>query len=89
MQEYIIQHSGSTTLITLNDEMEDIMKIVKSPGDSGLLLKEIIKTIQNEVKERNGRFLITLLGNLLSGKGIIRATKEKKLLISAMDLRDL
>ena len=58
MQEYIIQHSGSTTLITLNDEMEDIMKIVKSPGDSGLLLKEVSKTIQNEVKNEMEGFLL-------------------------------
>ena len=58
MQEYIIQHSGFTTLITLNDEMEDIMKIVKSPGDSGLLLKEVSKTIQNEVKNEMEVFLL-------------------------------
>ena len=58
MQEYIIQHSGFTTLITLNDEMEDIMKIVKSPGDSGLLLKEVSKTIQNEVKNEMEGFLL-------------------------------
>ena len=58
MQEYIIQHAGFTTLITLNDEMEDIMKIVKSPGDSGLLLKEVSKTIQNEVKNEMEGFLL-------------------------------
>ena len=58
MQEYIIQHAGFTTLITLNDEMEDSMKIVKSPGDSGLLLKEVSKTIQNEVKNEMEGFLL-------------------------------
>ena len=58
MQEYIIQHSGFTTLITLNDEMEDIMKIVKSPGDAGLLLKDVSKTIQNEVKNEMEGFLL-------------------------------
>ena len=58
MQEYIIQHAGFTTLITLNDEMEVIMKIVKSPGDSGLLLKEVSKTIQNEVKNEMEGFLL-------------------------------
>ena len=39
----------------MNDEMEDIMKIVKSHEDSGLLLKGISETIQNEVKEQKRR----------------------------------
>ena len=42
--------SGTTILIISNEEMEDIMKIVKSLEDSGLLLKGICETIQNEVK---------------------------------------
>ena len=37
--------SGTTTLIISNDEMEDIIKIVKSHEDSGLLLKGISGTI--------------------------------------------
>ena len=41
----------NTTLITSNDEIEDIIKIVKSLEDSGLLLKEVTETVQNEVKE--------------------------------------
>ena len=40
-----------TTLIILNDEMEDLIKIVKSFEDSGLLLKGVTATVQNEVKE--------------------------------------
>ena len=53
MQEYIkILGSGNvTTLIISNDEINDIIKIVKSLDDSGLLLKRVTKTIQNEVKE--------------------------------------
>ena len=47
MQEYIkkILGSGTTTLILLNEEMEDIMEIVKSLKDSGLLLKGVSETI--------------------------------------------
>ena len=64
-----------------SDEMEDIMKIVKSPEDSGFLLKGDSETIQNESKEQNGEFLsvllgklgASLLGNMLSGKGTNRA----------------
>ena len=44
--------------------MKDIIKIVKSLGDSGLLLKEVTETVQNEVKEQNGGFLSMLLGTL-------------------------
>ena len=47
--------SGRTT-IKANDEMEDIIKIVTSLEDSGLLLKRVSDTIQNEVKEQKGGF---------------------------------
>ena len=80
MQEYIkkILGSGNTaTLIISNDEINDIIKIVKSLEDSGLLLK-VTETVQNEVKEHKGGFLsmllgtlgASLLGNFLTGKGI-------------------
>ena len=52
MQEYIkILGSGNVTTIISNDEINDIIKIVKSLDDSGLLLKRVTKIIQNEVKE--------------------------------------
>ena len=73
--------SGTTTLIISNEEMNDIMKIVQALEDSNILLKGVTKAIQNEVKEQKGGFLsmllgtlgASLLGNLLAGKGIIRA----------------
>ena len=73
--------SGNTTLIISNDEMEDIIKIIKSLEDSGLLLVGVTKTVQNEIKEQKGGFLsmlsgtlgASLLGNLLTWKGINRA----------------
>ena len=73
--------AGTTTLIILNDEMDDILKIVKSLENSGLLLKGVSETIQHEAKEQRGGFLSMLLGTLgasllgdtLSGKGVIRA----------------
>ena len=74
-----------TTLIISNDEIEDIIKIVKSLEDSGLLLKGVTETVQNEVKEQKGGFLsmllgtlgASLLGNLLTGKEVYRAGKGK------------
>ena len=75
----------NAVLIILNDEIEDIIKIVKSLEDSGLLLKGVTETVQNEVKEQKGGFLsmllgtlgASLLGNLLTGRGIYRAGKGK------------
>ena len=78
-------HNNNTTLIISNYEMDDILKIVKSLEDSGVLLKGVSETIQNEAKEERGGFLSMLLGTLgasllgdilsksLSGKGVIRA----------------
>ena len=72
--------SGTTRLITSNNEMEDIIKIVKSIEDSGLLLKVVSETIKNKPKEQKGGFLSMVLGtlrasllrNILAGKGITR-----------------
>ena len=72
-----------TTLIISNDEMGDIIKIVKSLEDSGLLLKGVTETVQNEVKEQKGGFLsmllgtldASLLGNRLTGKGAIATSQ--------------
>ena len=43
--------SGFTTLIISNEEMNDIMKTVKSLEESGLLIKHVSQTIKNEAKE--------------------------------------
>ena len=60
MQEYIkkILRSETTTLIISNDERKDIIKIVKSLEDSGLLLKGVSEAIQNEAKELKKDFLV-------------------------------
>ena len=49
----ILESGNTTTLIISNDETEDIIKIVKYLEDSGLLLKEVTETVQNEVKKQN------------------------------------
>ena len=69
-----------------NEEMNDIMKIVQALEDSNILLKGVTKTIKNKTKERKGGFLsmllgtlgANLLGNLLAGKGIVRAGSGNK-----------
>ena len=52
---------NNTTLIISNDEMDDILKIVKSLEDSCVLLKGVSETIQHEAKEQKGGFLSMLL----------------------------
>ena len=76
---------NNTTLIISNDEMDDILKVVKSLENSGVLLKGVSETIQHEAKKQRGAFLSMLLGTLgasllgdilsigLSGSGVIRA----------------
>ena len=81
-----IHSSGTTTLIISNEEINDIMKIVQALEDSNILLKGVTKTIKNETKEQKGGFLsmllgtlgASLLGNLLAGKGIVRAGSGNK-----------
>ena len=65
-------------LIIEQEDMNDIIKIIEALENSGILLKGVSKTIENETKEQRGGFLsmllgtlgASLLGNLLSGKGI-------------------
>ena len=83
----VTKGAGTTTLIISNDEMNDIIKIVKSLENSDVLLKGVSETIQHEAREQRGGFLsmllstlgALLLGNLLTGgKGVIRAGEEIK-----------
>ena len=71
-------------LIVSYEELNDIMKIVKSLEEFGLLIKGLRKTIKNESKEQKRQFLGMLLGtldasllqNLLTGKGKVKAGQD-------------
>ena len=73
--------SGMTILIISNEEMNDIMELVKSLEESGSLIKCFSKTIKNETKKQKVRFFsmlldtlgASLLGNLLTGRGVMSA----------------
>ena len=79
----ILGSGNNTTLITSNKDMDDLIKIVKSLEDSGLLLKGITESVKNEIKKQKGGFLsmllgtlgASLLGNLLTGKGVNKKVK--------------
>ena len=71
--------------------MEDIIKIVQALEGSNILIKEVAKTIKNETKKQKGGSLsmilrtlgASLLGNLLTGKGIVRAGTGRRCLSSS------
>ena len=60
----ILGSGHSTTLIISNDEMESILKIIKSIENFGLLPEGATEMTQNEAKEQRGGFLWVLLGTL-------------------------
>ena len=75
-------HGSGIKLIIEEEDMKDIMKSIEALENSGILLKGVSKTVENETKEQRGAFLSmllgtlgsSLLGNLLTGgKGIMRA----------------
>ena len=78
--------SGTTILIISNEEMKDIIKIVQVLTYCNILLKGINKTIDSEAKEQKGGFSgmllgtlgASLLGNMLTGKGIVRTSYGNK-----------
>ena len=74
-------HGSGVKLIIEQEDMNDIIKIIEALENSGILLKEVTNTIENETKEQRGGILSTLLGtlvasllgNLLTGKRMMRA----------------
>ena len=74
------------TLIISNEEVNDIIKIIQTLENSNILIKGVTKTIKNERKEQKGGFLsmilgslgASLIGNLLTGKEILRAGSGNK-----------
>ena len=75
-------HGSGVKIIIEQEDMNDIIKIIEALENSGILLKGVTKTIENETKEQRGGFSsmllgtlgASLLGNLLTGgKGIVRA----------------
>ena len=79
-----MRESGITTLIIFNEEMNDIVKIMKFLEESGLLIKDVNKTIKNEAREQKREFLsmflgtlrASLLGTIWTGTGTITADQD-------------
>ena len=79
-------HGSGVKLIIEQEDIKENMKIIKALENSGILLKGASKTIKNETKEQRGGFLsmllgtlgASLLGNLLTCDGLVRAGSGRK-----------
>ena len=86
-------HGSGVKLIIEQEDMKDIMKIIKALENSGILLKGVSKAIKNETKEQRGGLLrlllgtlgASLLGNLLAGKGNVVSRAKGKGIMHAGD----
>ena len=78
-------------LFNSNEDMNNIIKIIKSLEDSGVFIDEVIETVKHEIKNKKGRFLRASLEPLaallvqpvtssvvkgISGRGVRRAKRE-------------
>ena len=76
-----ISGSAVKTIIISTEEMNDVMKVVKSPEKTGLIIKVISKTITNGTKEQKEGFFgilldtwgASLFGNLFTSTDTFRA----------------
>ena len=77
----ILGFGNHTTLIISNDDLNDLLEVLKSIEKNDILLDGITETVKNEVNEEKGGLLsmllgilgASLLGNMLAGRGVIRA----------------
>ena len=53
-------------LFISNEDVDDIIKIIKSLGNSGILIVRITKAVEHQIKKQEGGFLGALLAPLLS-----------------------
>ena len=63
-------HGSGVKLIIEQKDMNDIIKIIEALENSGILLKGVTTTIENETKEQREGFLSMLLGTL--GASLLR-----------------
>ena len=80
----VIRAGKGIILVILNENMDDIIRIIKSMENLGLLIDGVIKTVKYEIKKQEGGFLSMLLGtldasvlgNMLTGKGVMKAGRR-------------
>ena len=79
----VVRAGKEITLVTSNEDIDDVIRIIKSLVNSGILLDGVRETVKHEVKKPERGFLGMLLetlgasvfGNILTRKGVMRAGK--------------
>ena len=70
-------------LVISNEDMHDLIRIIKSLEDLGLLIDGVSKKVKHEIKKQEGGFLgmllrtlgVSIIGNMLPGKGVMKTGK--------------
>ena len=91
IQKKMLGCGMNTTLIISNDDLNDIMQIIQALEDSVILLKGLTRSVATQTKEQKGGFLsmllgtlgASLLGNLLSGRGLGEQKTQAKGMLRA------
>ena len=82
MEKEAVRAGKRFALFISNEDMNDIIKIIKSLKDSGVLINGVTETVKHEIKKQEGGFPGALLAPFLvissvlkdiSGRGIRRA----------------
>ena len=79
----VVRAEKGITLVISNGDLDEIIRKIESLENLGLLIDGVRKTLKNEIKKQEGRFLgmllgtlkASVLGNMLTGKGVMRAGK--------------
>ena len=79
----VVRAEKGITLVSSNEDLDEIIRKIESLENLGLLIDGVRKTLKNEIKKQEGRFLgmlsgtlkASVLGNMLTGKGVMRAGK--------------
>ena len=86
MHEWVVERTGKeTSLVTSNENVDDIIRNIKSLKNLGILIDGVSETVKLKIKRQRGVFLglllvtlvASMLGNTLTGKGVMRAGKAR------------
>ena len=80
----VVRAEKGVSLVISNKDIDDIIRTIQSLENSGVLIDEVSETVKHEIKWQEGRFLgillgtsfASILGNMLTLKGAIRAVNE-------------
>ena len=80
----VVRAVKGITLLISNEDIHIIRRITISLKNSGVLTNAVSETVKHKIKREEGVFLgmllgilrASMLGNMLTGKGVIRAGKD-------------